>query len=93
LGPLIFLQDGYGQLWVVVYAVDYNLYAMDLEFRSLHATGENIAECKVKESRKVLVYVAAAIEQDGFNEFASADTISFTKSFTSHNLFEIFVSY
>jgi hypothetical protein len=80
-------------LWVVVYAVDYDFYAVDLEFRGLHATGENVAECKVKESRKVLVNVAAAIEQDGFNELASANTISFTKSITSHNLFVIVVSY
>ena len=40
-----------------------------------------------------MVNVAAAIEQDGFNELASTNTISFTKSITSHNLFVIVVSY
>lgn len=73
-------------MWVVVDAVNDNFYAVDLEFGSLHATGEDVGEGEVEESGDVFVDVIAAIQQDRLYKFTSADTIGFTKSIASHDL-------
>lgn len=70
--------------------VDYNFEAVNSELDSLHWIGKNELEGEVEEGRNVRINMAAAVEQQRFNQFAGADSVALAQTIAVHYLLEMY---